>query len=372
MLCAVLSTLTGCTGSGETVRALTPVEDRAVAATPLPQVPQPTPTPAPTPDPVKIGANEAGRIPILMYHSVGENSKYDKHGLNIRPETFRKHMQMLYDNGFYPMNMRDILSPKMNVPAGKTPVVITFDDGRGSQFRYRKNGQIDPNSAVGILDSFHKKYGNNWPQRAVFYIMPRSQYNPTPFWTAGEEKKKLNYLVSAGYEVANHSTSHRAMSKLNADQVEWEMKTCIAGIKKLAPGATMDTVALPYGIYPKKPYENILLKYNKCILMAWGDANYAPIDKRYDIKAIQRIGSEPGHIERWISVLAKAKKTRTGLRPYVSDGNPNTITVPQSAMATVQKARLGGAELVVYTAPTTPATPAKKVAQKPIQSTDRK
>jgi hypothetical protein len=270
---------------------------------------------------------------------------------------------MFYENGFYPMNMRDVLSPKMDVPAGKIPIVITFDDGRGSQFRYRKDGTIDPNCAVGILDSFHQKYGEDFPQRAVFYLMPKSKYNPTPFWQPGSEKKKLAYLVAEGYEVANHSTSHRALSKLSGEQLEWEMKTCVGDIKKLAPDATMDTLALPYGIYPQKKYMPILMKYNKCVLMAWGDANYSPIDKRYDIQAIQRIGSEPGNIERWIKALVRDKKAYgAALRPYVSDGNPDTVTVPDSQMKYVNQARLEGAELITYAEPK-PAP--KKATPKP-------
>lgn len=350
----VAAVLAGCNSSNTATVAEAPA-----AAAPI-ATPSPTPTPAPALEaPEKLGINEMGRLPILMYHSVGDKVPYDKHGLNITPALFRKHMQMLYDNGFYPINMRDALSAKIDVPLGKIPVVLTFDDARGSQFQYRKDGSIDPNCVVGILDSFHAKYGDAWPQRGVFYVLPRSKYNPTPFWQPGLEGKKVKYLVAAGYEVANHSTSHRPLSKLSGPDVSWELKTCIDYFKKLDPGATMDTMALPYGIYPKKEYIPNLLKLgNRCILMAWGDAYYSPADKRYDKTAIQRIGSEPGNIERWIAALNRDRKAYgKSLRPYISDGNPDTVTVPDTYVANVNKNGLDGAQLVTYNEPK-PPTPA--------------
>jgi peptidoglycan/xylan/chitin deacetylase (PgdA/CDA1 family) len=347
-------------------------EGRAVAATSATPAPEPSPTPRPAPvveSPEKLGINEVGRIPVLMYHSVGEKAKYDRHGLNIPPALFRKHMQMLHDNGFYPMNMRDILSARIDVPVGKIPVVITFDDARGSQFQYRRDGSIDPDCAVGILDSFHAKYGDEWLQRAVFYNLPRSKYNPTPFWQPGLEGKKVKYLVAEGYEIGNHSTSHRALSKLSGSEVTWEMTFCRDYFRQLDPGATMDTMALPYGIYPKKEFiPNILKAGNRCILMAWGDASYAPTDKRYDKTAVMRIGSEPGNIEKWVAALTRDKRAYgKALRPYVSDGNPDTVTVPDSYAASVNRNALGGAQLVVYKEPKPAGSPAKK-GKKPAKS----
>lgn len=338
--------------------AASPLQQSPTAAPPAPAAVQPSPTPKPAD---KVPVNEVGRIPVLMYHSVGDPVPYDRHGLNITPALFRKHLQMLHDNGFYPMNMRDILTARIDVPRGKTPVVITFDDARGSQFRYRKDGSIDPNCAVGILDSFHNKYGGAWPQRASFYVLPASKYNPVPFWQAKQDAKKFQYLVSAGYEVANHSTSHHAMSGMDASRLAWEMKTCQEYVKARAPQATMDTVAVPYGIYPKSAaLTDVLVKSgNKCVLMAWGDASYAPTDKRYDPKHVMRIGSEPGNIERWIQALVRDRKSATkSLRPYVSDGDPNTVTVPSTQVKYLNKSVLSGVQTVVYNEPV-PASPAK-------------
>jgi peptidoglycan/xylan/chitin deacetylase (PgdA/CDA1 family) len=348
---------------------------------PTPEVAVAAPLPTPSPAPVVpqratldgVPANEMGRIPILMYHSVGERGAYDKHGLNIPPSLFRKHLELFYKNGFYPINARDILSARLDVPKGKTPLAITFDDARGSQFRYLKNGTIDPNCAIGILEAFHKKHGENWPQRATFFVLPKSKYNPVPFWQEGKDKQKFQFLADAGYEIANHSTSHTAMSKLDATRLAWETKTCRDYVLARAPKATMDTLAFPYGIFPRGNLNDVLMANgNRCLFMAWGDASYPMYDKRFDKKAVMRVGSEPGNIERWIAALVRDRKAvGKSLRPYVSDGDPNVVTVPDSATKNLVKANLGDVQLIVYNEPKpaskTKTAKAKKTA-KPIKS----
>jgi peptidoglycan/xylan/chitin deacetylase (PgdA/CDA1 family) len=355
--------------------SLRPKQQAAIASVPIP-APRSVQTSASTNRATVDGipANEMGRIPILMYHSVGERGAYDRHGLNIPPSLFRKHLQLFYDNGFYPINARDILSARLDVPKGKIPFAITFDDARGSQFRYRKDGTIDPDCAIGILESFHKKHGENWPQRATFFVLPKSQYNPIPFWQDKQDTKKFQFLANAGYELANHSTSHRAMSKLNAEQLAWETKTCRDYVKARAANATMDTLAFPYGVFPRGNLNEVLLQNgNRCLFMAWGDASYPSYDKRFDRKAVMRVGSEPGNIERWVAALVRDRKKRGNvLRPYISDGDPNIVTVPDSMMKHLDKAKLGSeVRLIVYSEPK-PASKTKtgkgEKSTKPIKS----
>ncbi len=324
---------------------------RAVVAPQTPATPAPPPAP-----PDKVAPNELGRFPILMYHSVGDRGGYDRHGLNISPETFRRHLKMLHEAGFYPVNMRDALSPSMNVPRGWTPVVLTFDDARASQFRYTKSGAIDPNCALGILEEAHKKWGTAWPQRGVFYVLPESKYNPSPFGQAKTITQKFNYLVKSGYELANHSTSHHAMNRMDATRLSWEMRTCREYVQKRTPQATMDTVACPYGIYPRsEALLDVLVKEgNRCVLMAWGDASYAPLDKRFDTRRVMRVGSEPGNIERWIAALKRARnKPDASLAPYISDGDTQTVTIPAAKKKFVANARLNGLHLAVLPGPKT-------------------
>ncbi len=301
--------------------------------------------------------NELGLIPILMYHSVGGDAefaggpRYDKHGLNIAPETLKRQLQQMYDAGWVPVNMRDMLMARLNVPRGKTPVVLTFDDARPSQFRYLANGTIDPNCTVGILEAFHKTH-RDWPTRATFYVLPESSYNGVPFDQDGLETKKLRFLVQHGYELGNHTTSHRSLAPMNAATIRWEMAFCARYFRHQVPGLTMQTMALPYGIAPHNPAlwrwlldgsQGGTRYHNRCILLAKGGPSFAPADKRFDPRRIPRVEAAPGEIEHWI--------TRSESGPtdplYVSDGDSNQVTVPRSEQPFVSQPRLRGARLIV-------------------------
>ncbi len=319
--------------------------------------------------------NEVGLIPVLMYHSVGERSggapmRYDKRGLNISPDTFRRQLELMWEAGWYPVNMRDALTARLAVPAGKTPVVITFDDARGSQLRLLPSGQVDPDCAVGILDTFSATHPD-WPRRASFYVLPRSSYNPVPFWQRGKERQKLAYLVQAGYEVGNHSTTHRFLMRMSVEQLRKEVAECVRYVRKLEPRATMDTFCVPYGGYPRvsggrdalmRGEQGGTVYQNRCLLEAWGGPTYPATHRKFDATYVTRTGADPGEIERLIRNLSMAR----GMRPYVSDGDPNVVTVPSWAAKLINPARLEGARLVVYPDGPPPGvakkakTPAKK------------
>ena len=303
-----------------------------------------------------LHADETGHIPILMYHAVGAPAhggrpRYDSQGLNIAPQTFRSQLALMEAAHWYPVNMRDILSAHLNVPAGKTPVVLTFDDARGTQFHYLPNGKVDPNCAVGILEAFHAKHAN-WPLKATFYVLPKSAWNPVPFWQPGKETLKLRTLVADGFEVANHTTTHRMMTHLSKAELCWEMAECQEYVQKRAPGATMDTMALPGGAAPQnhalwptllRGTLGAISYHNRCILMAWGGPSHAWVDRAFNPDKVSRIGSGPGWIEHALKEMTTGR-----LRPYVSDGNPDTVAVPRSEAAMVNPKRLGGARLVFY------------------------
>jgi peptidoglycan/xylan/chitin deacetylase (PgdA/CDA1 family) len=307
--------------------------------------------------------NEVGLIPILEYHSIGGEPefvggpRYDARGLNISPQTFRTHLRLMYAAGWYPVNMRDAVSPRLAVPRGKIPVVITFDDARPSQFRYRKDGSLDPDCAVGILEEFHRLHPD-WSRRASFYVLPengrddRFYDNGVPFDQDGLETRKLRFLLRQGYEIGNHSTTHRSMYCLSARTLRWEMAECQRYFSRQAPGIVMETMALPYGIAPCDPYLwDVLLAgesggthyRHRCILWADGGPAYPPIHRKFDPRLITRILPTPGNVERWIVALKPGSATA----PYVSDGDPNTITVPADHKDEVDVDRLNGRRLKI-------------------------
>jgi len=354
-ICGLLLALAGCRPESPVPPASRSVVRAAAVISQPASLRAPVPPSRPAIDVLKVRPNELGRIPVLMYHAIGapayHGTRYDRNGLNIAPETFRKQLQMMYAAGWYPVNMRDVVTPRIDVPAGKIPVVLTFDDARGTQLRYRHDGTMDPDCAVAILEQFHADHPD-WPLRASFYVLPKSRWNPVPFYQPGTEAKKLRYLVEQGFEVANHSTSHRRMDRMDAHLLQWEMAECIRYVKARAPGATMDTMALPMGYVPRPPLMEYLLHgadggtayTNRCVLRAWGGPTLPPAHCKFDRRKIERIGASPGYVEMWIRHLKRGSSTP----PFISDGDPNTVTIPKSAAKNLDRRRLDGAQVVVY------------------------
>ena len=91
-----------------------------------------------------LHVNEAGHIPILMYHDITHKERY----LGRSIEHFKHDLERLYAEGYRPVNVSDFMSNRMDVPAGCSPVVLTFDDSRRSQFKYLPDGSLDPDCAM--------------------------------------------------------------------------------------------------------------------------------------------------------------------------------------------------------------------------------
>ena len=156
-----------------------------------PSVPDPDPggneDPAPEPEEIDyeaLGVNELGQVMVLMYHQIGE----EEAEWVRTPENFRKDLETLYAAGYRLIALNDLLDGNITVPAGTTPVVLTFDDGTIGHFRYiEQDGQtvIDPDCAVGILEQFaaeHPDFG----QAATFFIMYEASIFGQPEYVQAE------------------------------------------------------------------------------------------------------------------------------------------------------------------------------------------
>jgi len=288
--------------------------------------------------------NELGRIPIVMYHSVDDSRAIDRNGLNISKATFRKHLDLFLRYGMYPVNLRDLRSHNAlsSVPLGLVPVVLTFDDGRRSQFVMREDRTPHPDSALGIFENFIQQRATAWKRRASFYVMPQSTYNLEPFRERGLAGAKLNYLVEQGYEVGNHTWSHRSLRKMSDRQVVSELVRCFYGIRTICPRATMDTLCIPFGEYPRfDTWRKILANplrqksdMHSIVLMAWGGASYSPFDKRYDSLRVRRIGVAPNELENTLLQLARTESW------YVSGESAGVLQTNHKSMKYVAQAYL--------------------------------
>ncbi len=280
-------------------------------------------------DLTKVQPNEAGQVPILEYHDLVTTAKVT--GYQYPAAAFRKDLDWLYAHNYRPISLSDYVQGKIDCPAGTSPVVLTFDDALRGQFNYGADGKIDPNCAVGILDAFHAQHPD-WPLKGTFFVLTDEDPKlPPPFYQAGLGQGKMEYLVKEGFEIGNHTVHHRLGIRHWPDtQVMAEFAGAVVGIHKYLPGYDVDTLALPYGVFPKNQKLVVsgqsggVTYHNICALLAGADPAPSPMSKRFKPYRLPRIipGNQPMALRYWLDFLETHKGEK-----FVSDGDPNTYTV---------------------------------------------
>lgn len=295
--------------------------------------------------------NELGNILVLEYHRLGEPE-----GEFVRKaENFRKDLQALYEGGYRPVTMREVLDGDIDIPSGTTPVVFTIDDSSRGQFYLLEDGTIDPNSMVGMWESF-RDANPAWNNGAVWCILPAADH-PSNFFGEKTSKdvprtereatirRKMEHLISHDHEVCNHTLYHARLDRARDDaQVQEFIGRGEDSIQVYLPeDYDIVTFALPLGMWPKNRELAWTGEYNgsryeyRAVLEVTGDANESPFDQRFDPHSVDRFIVAPGRLERQLERWARDPHDR-----YISDGDPATISVPVGSADQVDAARWPG------------------------------
>jgi len=321
----------------------------------------------------KLRPDETGAVMVIMYHRF--LAKEPDSDLNRRPDTFRKDLETFYKKGYYPVNAIDFVENKMDVPAGKTPIVLTFDDALPSQFEVTPNAdgqpKIDPDCAIGVMETFNKKHPD-WPLRGTFFVLPHEGRNGYTFGQSDYIGDKLNYLLSKGYEIGNHTSTHSSMRGMDATKVQWELGTAVHDITAINKNVTMNVMAIPYGVPPRNKDARAKLMSgesggtsytNKAVFLAAWRPVLSPITKadkkftnagsfsEFEASGLERITpnakkpKEPGVLEYWLKYFDEHPRDR-----YISDGDVNIAAVPNSRKSAVdpQRIKASGVKVQYY------------------------
>lgn len=294
-----------------------------------------------------VKPNETGEIMVVMYHSLGkENSSY------IRTvESFKADLERLYEMGFRAISLEDYVNNNINVAAGYTPVVLTFDDGHVTNFNIiEENGEmkVDPDSVVGILENFYAEHPD-FGLEATFFLN-----GGTPFKQKEYMEYKLKYVVEKGMDLGNHSNGHEHLPQLTAAQIQKTLGGNIQAIEAIVPDYKVKSLALPFGERPKDEYLNGLVTtgeyegveyhHNAVLKVGW-KPEVAAIHKKFDYERINRVQSGDGDYQMTF-YLDNYEKNPS--KRFISDGDPMIVTVPESKADSVDEARLGNQTLRTY------------------------
>ena len=200
------------------------------------------------------GINEMGKVPVMMYHGIKnmKNSETNNTGGNVdrdgytrTVEAFRNDLEFYYEKGYRMIKLSDYINGNINVEYGKSPIVLTFDDGNDNNIKVtglddKGNIIIDENSAVGVLEAFKKKYPD-YNVTAIFFVtgalFNQPEYN----------EKILHWLVDNGYEVGNHTLGHNNLNNTTASETQKVVGGMYQKLNSILGDKYAKIIALPYG-----------------------------------------------------------------------------------------------------------------------------
>jgi peptidoglycan/xylan/chitin deacetylase (PgdA/CDA1 family) len=272
--------------------------------------------------------DELGLVPVLMHHQIRPHgSAFDMTVAQLRAELTR-----LWRDGFYPVRAVDLVSGRLDVPKGKTPVVLTFDDATNNQVGFLPDGRLDPKTALGVLEAFSASH-RDFPATATFFV-PRNVFEGN----GRRAEATLRWLVEQGFELGNHTKDHIALNTLNPARVQRQLVLGDRVLSDLLPGYKPRTMALPLGTLPHPS--------SLAVSGTWGGESYrfagvflagaepapSPFSTKWNPAAIPRIRTNPNWdgtrdftAGMWFDLLERNPELR-----YVSDGDPDRISFPRA------------------------------------------
>jgi peptidoglycan/xylan/chitin deacetylase (PgdA/CDA1 family) len=298
--------------------------------------------------------NETGKIMVVVFHKFVETfipeAKNDG-SFTTTLESFRRLLENLYNKGYRLINLNDYINNNISVPRGFIPIAFTFDDGTECEFNLIEDSgklRVNKKTAVGVMEEFYETHPD-FGLKGTFYV----NLGLDTFKGKGTLSESLRYLISKGFEIGNHTLTHINLQKTeNEEIIKKEIGSNQKRMYELVPGYTMTTFALPYGLSPKRfslslikgEYEGVQYENKGIMKVAW-DPMVSPTDKSYDPLNFKRVLSaamtpSEGDLDWWL-------KTLTVEEQYISDGNPDAVTVPLDSLPKVDLSKLKGKRLII-------------------------
>jgi hypothetical protein len=275
-----------------------------------------------------IGANELGQVLTIVYYDIG----FEENDTTRAPDGLRQDLALLQDQGFFPVTVKDLVSGNIDIPAGKSPVVITFDESSPGQYRILDDGSLDADCAVGILQKAAES--KDWAARASFFcLLDVSPKDNELFGQPERQQEKLRNLVDWGYEVGSNTVSRLDLSTASSTDATKELAQSKATLEDLIGGTySVTSLAVPLGKFPESEailaggqYEQTSYAYTAVVGLDKDPAPPAasPFSKLFNPLRIPRIQGTAEAIQAAIDAL----KAHPELR-YISDGDPTTVSAP--------------------------------------------
>lgn len=184
------------------------------------------------------------RLPVLMYHDIGATpARY-----RVTLTALRQQLDWLQEHGYTAVTLRDVHAYMFEgAKLPDLPVVLTFDDGRSSQWR-----------VVAEL--------NRRNMRGVFFVMGGA---------VGLTDEQLRQMVGWGHEVEAHSMTHPFLTQVSDARLIRE----VAGAKQALEsklGTPIRYFAYPYGDHDDRVIAAVVAAGYEGGIAAWGSSDWTP------------------------------------------------------------------------------------------------
>ena len=302
-------------------------------------------------DRAAIAPNELGAIPVLQYH-LFTTDPAEENQFTRSIADFRADLQWLYDHDFYVIPIADLVRDRISVPPGKHPVVLTFDDATPGQFRLLEQPDgtlmVDPDSAVGVMEDFFRGYAD-FGRGGFFALLHFNCFGgDIEPEQAPHCERKIQWLAQNGYEIGHHTWGHQDLLDVTDEEFQFQMGELWRWIEANVPaeGALPSVIAMPYGNYPDRdlhqeqrrmmregiPYEGETYLLEGA-LMVGAEPAPSPSSAAWDHIWIPRIQAFDEELARWLPLMEDGTVIL-----YTSDGDPETVTVPEVLPAPLEGA----------------------------------
>ncbi len=304
--------------------------------------------------------NELGHVPILMYHAFVTDPAYTDEW-TITLDQFRDQLDWLREHDFVMVGMRSMVTGRFDVPAGKKPAILTFDDASAGQFGLREatgGYEVNPDTAVGVLEAYAKEHPD-FAGPAFFAVLPFNCFASEGDPSSCEER--LNWLVDHDYEIGNHTADHVSLADVAPDFFTKSIGSMELWINDRVPqgkGNLADVLVLPFGAYPDidlHPDQRSWLydgfwylgdPVNLDLVVAVnGGPAISPYSTKFSMLDVYRFNTTPDLFAYYADQMVSGE-----ISIFVSDGDPETVTVPADLEQSVnlEMLRSTGLGLEVY------------------------
>lgn len=158
-----------------------------------------------------------------------------------------------------------------------------------------------------------------------------------PFGQKELAQEKLKWLIENGYDLGNHTYSHKEMAELNSEQIVFEIGSVNSIIKGYLHDYALETLALPHGSNPREEFMEAMVRgqyegheYETLAVLdvGWRPA-YSPFDTLTDFTSLYRVTASEIDVDNcgiydYFKAYEENKRER-----FISDGNPDVVTIPQ-------------------------------------------